>query len=160
VRDRRRPDPRRHGLLHAERGAVLDTRAGHMRRPVMIGMSRFEPRDTVCARTTAAVGSLLAALAASSRCLLPVVLFSFGASGAWIGTLVRWLRWSRISSWRRSLVLKPAIGWSIARALHAQTAKYVARHLGIGSSTASSSWRQVLSSSRSASISSRPSSLP
>lgn len=37
----------------------------------------------------AAVGSFLAALAASSCCLLPVILFTLGAGGAWIGTLVR-----------------------------------------------------------------------
>ena len=36
----------------------------------------------------AAAGSLFAALAASSCCLLPLVLFTMGAGGAWIGTLV------------------------------------------------------------------------
>lgn len=41
------------------------------------------------ARTVAAIASLLAALAASSCCLLPVILFTLGAGGAWIGTLVR-----------------------------------------------------------------------
>ena len=39
-------------------------------------------------RLTAA-GGLLAALAASSCCTLPLVLFSLGASGAWIGNLTR-----------------------------------------------------------------------
>jgi mercuric ion transport protein len=39
-------------------------------------------------RLTAASG-LLAALAASSCCTLPLVLFSLGASGAWIGNLTR-----------------------------------------------------------------------
>src|SRR5262249_12634294 len=33
-----------------------------------------------------AAGSLLAALAASSCCILPLVLFSLGVSGAWIGS--------------------------------------------------------------------------
>lgn len=35
----------------------------------------------------AAAGSLLGALAASSCCILPLVLFSLGASGAWLGQL-------------------------------------------------------------------------
>ena len=34
-----------------------------------------------------AAGGVLAALAASSCCILPLVLFGLGASGAWIGTL-------------------------------------------------------------------------
>ena len=35
----------------------------------------------------AAAGGILGALAASSCCLLPVVLFTLGISGAWIGNL-------------------------------------------------------------------------
>lgn len=35
-----------------------------------------------------AAGSLLGALGASACCIAPLVLFSFGISGAWIGTLV------------------------------------------------------------------------
>lgn len=34
-----------------------------------------------------ATGGLLGALAASSCCILPLILFSLGASGAWIGRL-------------------------------------------------------------------------
>src|SRR6516164_1014561 len=45
--------------------------------------------DMTRGRIAAAVGSLFAALAASSCCLLPVVLFTLGVGGAWIGTLVR-----------------------------------------------------------------------
>ena len=37
----------------------------------------------------AAAGGVLAALAASSCCTLPLVLFSLGASGAWIGNFTR-----------------------------------------------------------------------
>ena len=37
----------------------------------------------------ASVGSLVGAVAASSCCMLPLILFTVGASGAWIGTLVR-----------------------------------------------------------------------
>jgi mercuric ion transport protein len=36
-----------------------------------------------------AAGSLLGALAASSCCILPLVLFSLGVSGAWIGNLTQ-----------------------------------------------------------------------
>src|SRR5262249_56883372 len=36
-----------------------------------------------------AVGGLLGALVASSCCLLPLVLFGLGVSGAWIGSLTR-----------------------------------------------------------------------
>ena len=35
----------------------------------------------------AAVGSVLGAIAASSCCIMPLALFSLGASGAWIGAL-------------------------------------------------------------------------
>ncbi len=38
-------------------------------------------------KRTAAFGSVLGALAASSCCILPLVLFSLGAGGAWIGNL-------------------------------------------------------------------------
>jgi mercuric ion transport protein len=36
-----------------------------------------------------AAGGLAGALAASSRCILPLVLFSLGVSGAWIGNFTR-----------------------------------------------------------------------
>src|SRR5260370_41816238 len=36
-----------------------------------------------------AAGGLVAALAASSCCILPLVLFSLGVSGAWIGNFTR-----------------------------------------------------------------------
>jgi mercuric ion transport protein len=39
--------------------------------------------------TLTAAGSLVGALAASSCCILPLVLFGLGVSGAWIGTLTR-----------------------------------------------------------------------
>ena len=38
-------------------------------------------------RSALAIGGLLGALAASSCCILPLVLVTLGASGAWIGTL-------------------------------------------------------------------------
>jgi hypothetical protein len=40
-------------------------------------------------QTLMAVGGLLGALAASSCCILPVVFFSLGISGAWIGNFTR-----------------------------------------------------------------------
>jgi len=40
-------------------------------------------------QTLMAAGGILGALAASSCCILPVVLFSLGVSGAWIGNLTR-----------------------------------------------------------------------
>ena len=40
-------------------------------------------------QTLMAVGGLLGALAASSCCILPVVFFSLGISGAWIGNFAR-----------------------------------------------------------------------
>jgi mercuric ion transport protein len=39
--------------------------------------------------TLMAAGGLLGALAASSCCILPVVLFSLGVSGAWIGNFTQ-----------------------------------------------------------------------
>lgn len=40
-------------------------------------------------QSLAAVGGLLGALAASSCCILPLVLFGLGVSGAWIGNFSR-----------------------------------------------------------------------
>jgi mercuric ion transport protein len=39
------------------------------------------------AQTLLAVGGILAALAASSCCIAPLVLFALGVSGAWIANL-------------------------------------------------------------------------
>jgi mercuric ion transport protein len=39
--------------------------------------------------TAAGIGSLVGAIATSSCCVLPLVLFTVGASGAWIGTFVQ-----------------------------------------------------------------------
>ena len=40
-------------------------------------------------QTVLALGGLLGALAATSCCILPLVLFSLGVSGAWIGNFTR-----------------------------------------------------------------------
>src|SRR5258708_59313 len=47
------------------------------------------PRDVSRLQNAAATGGLLGAVAASSCCMLPLLLFTLGASGPWIGTLVR-----------------------------------------------------------------------
>lgn len=60
-----------------------------MKMLAMVAPHSSGPGATGRARTAAAVGGLLAALAASSCCLFPVFLFTLGAVGAWIGTLVR-----------------------------------------------------------------------
>jgi mercuric ion transport protein len=44
-------------------------------------------RDAVERQRLVAIGSILGALAASSCCIVPLVLFSLGIGGAWIGTL-------------------------------------------------------------------------
>lgn len=46
-------------------------------------------RDVSRLQNAAATGGLLSAVAAASCCMLPLLLFTLGASGPWIGTLVR-----------------------------------------------------------------------
>lgn len=46
-------------------------------------------RGLTHARTAAAAGGLLGAIAASSCCILPLALFTFGAGGPWIANLTR-----------------------------------------------------------------------
>src|SRR5712675_3734013 len=58
----------------------------------LIGMTiNQEHRVTETARVQGlmAAGGLLGALAASSCCILPLVLFSLGVSGAWIGNFTQ-----------------------------------------------------------------------
>ncbi len=47
------------------------------------------PRDVPRLQNAAAAGGILGAVAASSCCMLPLLLLTLGASGPWIGTLVR-----------------------------------------------------------------------
>src|SRR6266849_261784 len=54
--------------------------------------STVEPQDNVGlqqGQKLMAAGGLLGALAASSCCILPLVLFSLGVSGAWIGNFTQ-----------------------------------------------------------------------
>jgi mercuric ion transport protein len=53
-------------------------------------LARPEARSAVIlTQRFVAVGGLLGALAASSCCIMPLVLFGLGVSGAWIGNLTR-----------------------------------------------------------------------
>jgi mercuric ion transport protein len=45
--------------------------------------------DSTRGQALLATGGLLGALAASSCCIAPLILFSLGVSGAWIGSLTR-----------------------------------------------------------------------
>ena len=47
------------------------------------------PIDVRRGQGVMAIGGLLGALAASSCCILPLILFSLGVSGAWIGNLTQ-----------------------------------------------------------------------
>ena len=47
------------------------------------------PADARGGQGLMAIGGLLGALAASSCCILPIVLFGLGVSGAWIGNLTQ-----------------------------------------------------------------------
>src|ERR1700732_5191932 len=62
-----------------------------MHAPVMTFTMEYLPADAAAemqlGQRVAAAGGVLAALAASSCCVLPLILFSFGVGGAWIGNL-------------------------------------------------------------------------
>ena len=60
-----------------------------MKLRVMTSAPQTEPHHRVGTRSAAVVGSLLSAFAASSCCILPLVLFSLGVSGAWIGNFTQ-----------------------------------------------------------------------
>ncbi len=64
--------------------------ANHMRPTTLNTPVADAAQDAVSERTRArwiAVGGIVGALAASSCCILPLVLFSLGISGAWIANL-------------------------------------------------------------------------
>jgi mercuric ion transport protein len=60
-----------------------------MHRPAMTINKEYRVAEMQGAQRLTAAGALLAALAASSCCILPLVLFSLGVSGAWIGNFTR-----------------------------------------------------------------------
>src|ERR1700736_1943974 len=69
-----REDNRMSDLSHAARRSPLQSQAN-------AGIRRGQ--------TLVAAGGILGALAASSCCILPLVLFSLGISGAWIGNFTQ-----------------------------------------------------------------------
>src|SRR5260221_10092476 len=67
-----------------------DNRMSDLSRTAM--RSTVEPQDNAGhqrGQKLTAAGGLLGALAASSCCILPLVLFSLGVSGAWIGNFTQ-----------------------------------------------------------------------
>src|SRR6266849_1182878 len=60
-----------------------------MHGPAMTINKEYRVAEMQGAQRLTAAGGLLAALAASSCCILPLVLFSLGVSGAWIGNFTR-----------------------------------------------------------------------
>jgi mercuric ion transport protein len=66
-------------MIRGKQGASVQmtrtARAGHVTRPVSIGAG------------LAAAGGVAGGLAASACCILPLVMFSLGAGGVWIGQL-------------------------------------------------------------------------
>lgn len=53
----------------------------------VIGETMSEQDDSLGRQRLVAVGGILGAIAASSCCIVPLLLFSLGVGGAWIGTL-------------------------------------------------------------------------
>src|SRR5262245_16002083 len=105
-----------------------------------------------------AAGGLVGALAASSCCILPLLLFSLGVSGAWIGNLTRLAPYQRILSRLPSLPSATATGSSTAhRRSPAPAEKPVDGHCRTASSRPDSFWQRRLSLPRSASTFSQPS---
>src|SRR5712691_12306283 len=60
-----------------------------MHRPAMTINKEYRVAEMQGAQRLFAAGGLFAALAASSCCILPLVLFSLGVSGAWIGNFTQ-----------------------------------------------------------------------
>jgi mercuric ion transport protein len=60
-----------------------------VRQSFAIRPKQSETRESTRGTGLFAVGSLIGAIAASSCCILPLVLFSLGVSGAWIGNLTQ-----------------------------------------------------------------------
>lgn len=56
---------------------------------LIVSNGRSESISLNRAQKLAAAGGMIGALVASSCCILPVVLFSLGVSGAWIGSFTR-----------------------------------------------------------------------
>jgi len=93
-------------------------------------MSSQAPNDTRLRHTgrsekILATGGLLAALAASSCCVVPLLLFGLGVSGAWIVHLTRLAPYHPTSSPPPRCALGSVIGYDIGRARPAPRARSV-----------------------------------
>jgi mercuric ion transport protein len=64
----------------------MTSKAEDLTRPTRPGAGR---EGTMRTQSFVAAGGILGALAASSCCVVPLVLFGLGVSGAWIGNLTR-----------------------------------------------------------------------
>lgn len=67
--------------------AATDTNTAALDAASKASYETVEKQDSGGHQRLAAAGGVLGALAASSCCILPLVLFSVGAGGAWIGNL-------------------------------------------------------------------------
>ena len=65
---------------------MIASRSGTTAKPALADLPISE-RDEVGRQRLIAAGGILGALAASSCCIVPLVLFSLGVGGAWIGNL-------------------------------------------------------------------------
>ena len=65
---------------------MVASRSGTTAKPALADSPISEPGEAGRQRLVAA-GGILGALAASSCCIVPLILFSFGIGGAWIGNL-------------------------------------------------------------------------
>src|SRR6266852_6899108 len=65
---------------------MIASRSGTTAKPALADLPASE-RGEVGRQRLIAVGGILGALAASSCCIVPLILFSLGVGGAWIGNL-------------------------------------------------------------------------
>src|SRR5712691_7478303 len=66
---------------------MIASRSGTTAKPALADLPISEPGEAGRQRLVA-VGGILGALAASSCCIVPLLLFSLGIGGAWIGNLM------------------------------------------------------------------------
>jgi mercuric ion transport protein len=73
-------------LARKERLEMVAARFGTIVKPALADLPISE-RDEAVRQHLVAAGGILGALAASSCCIVPLILFSLGIGGAWIGNL-------------------------------------------------------------------------
>jgi mercuric ion transport protein len=76
-----------HGAKSSKEAVIMNDSSTHSRREPARALAA--PDGAAASRTQklVAAGGILGAIAASSCCIAPLVLFSLGISGAWIGNL-------------------------------------------------------------------------